>query len=223
MKRLICVLLSVMMLATLFAGCGAAEEPNSEPGKETITDTPSPKPEGDSQKQPESTGDKESSDTKEEKQILEVPFKTVTAECGADRVVREEGFATVVYESKDAMVAFCMDVINTYDIELEEVLSVYEKRVPAVVSTMCQGDINGQTIEMLNSEKVKMAGFDSIRFTGKVANTAGWDCHVYGYLFLIDNDPYAVMGIVSQKDQNADLIAANEAEVDEIAATIKKG
>lgn len=94
-------------------------------------------------------------------------------------------------------------------------------KLPNNASTHSRGDLWGCEIEMLESENVTVNGFEGIRFTGKVPNKSGWDCHVYGYLFLIDNIPCGVVGLVSAEAQDPAMIQQINAEVETVVATIR--
>lgn len=83
----------------------------------------------------------------------------------------------------------------------------------------------GEDIVVTSSEQVTMAGYDSIKYTGTIVNSPTdddtWNCYVYGYTFIIDDAPYAVIGIVTTREQEQSMIDEMIAEVDEIAASIR--
>lgn len=223
MKRLFCVLLSLLTVLSLFAACSTTEKQETTNNKKEetgVNQTETETPEG------PNTNAEEENTVKEEKDELKsitAPITGVWVQCNAARKVSESGFARLIDSGNDTTAAFCLDVLNPYTGTLDGVFDHFKVRFPASAAISCQGDINSSEMELIDSEKVTMAGFDSIRFTGKVPNKSGWDCHVYGYTFLIDSVPYAVIGIVSDASQSEDLIAFINAEVDAIAATIKKG
>lgn len=223
MKRLFCVLLSLLTVLSLFAACSTTkkqETTNNKKEETGVNQTETETPEG------PNTNAEEENTVKEEKDELKsitAPITGVWVQYNAERKTKESGYARLISSGNNTIAAFCMDVLNPYTGTLEDVFDHFKDTYPSRVAVACQGDVNSCSIELIDSEKVTMAGFDSIRFTGKVPNKSGWDCHVYGYTFLIDSVPYAVIGIVSDASQSEDLIAFINAEVDAIAATIKKG
>ena len=70
-------------------------------------------------------------------------------------------------------------------------------------------------------KKVTVAGRDSIKFIGTVNNDDEWDCHVYGYTFIINNKAYALIGLVSAKEQDPEMIKEIDERIDKMAATIR--
>ena len=219
MKRIICALLSLLMVMSLFVGCSSTDSQETPNKDNNQSQTESSKPATSSTNSTNGTTNEE----KPEMKSIIAPITGVWVQCRAERKVRESGNARIVASGNNTLVAYCMGIVDPYSGDLEGVFDFFKESFPANAASNCQGDISSSVIELIESKKVTMAGFDSIRFTGKVANKSGWDCHVYGYTFLIDGVPYAVIGIVSDATQSADLIAYNQTEVDEIAATIKKG
>lgn len=82
-----------------------------------------------------------------------------------------------------------------------------------------------ETMEVNSTEKVSMAGYDSIKFTATTANASiddvQWDCYMYGYAFVINDLPYTVVGVVTTKQQEQSMIDEMIADVDAIAGSIR--
>lgn len=82
-----------------------------------------------------------------------------------------------------------------------------------------------ETMDVNSTEKVSMAGYDSIKFTATTANASiddvQWDCYMYGYAFVINDLPYTVVGVVTTKEQEQSMIDEMIADVDAIAGSIR--
>jgi len=95
------------------------------------------------------------------------------------------------------------------------------------VQQRCAGALHEANVEVLATESVTVNGYEGLRFTGKVFNPgklsdkATWDCHVYGYAFIIDGTAVTVSGIVAEQEQSPELIKEVDAAVDAMAATIR--
>lgn len=85
-----------------------------------------------------------------------------------------------------------------------------------------------ENIKVTSSEKVSVAGLDGIKFTGNITNkntkkgtNESWECYCYGYNLIIDEVPYAVVGIIPTKEQEQSTIDKMIAEVDAIAPSLR--
>lgn len=109
---------------------------------------------------------------------------------------------------------------DSYEGDLDGVLPLLmEKFENSVRGYMC-GTIKGNELKLDSSEKVTVAGFESIRFRGKVYNNIV-DCFIYGYTFLVNDQPCMIVGIVSSDSQEQDLIDTVVQDVDAMAKTLR--
>ncbi len=217
MKKLMCMMVSLMLALSVLTGCVGSGNGNPQdktgPSKTEATENG------------EATGSAQESTegSKQDMQSIMTKFSDVWVKCPAEWGTKKEGIVTLMGPGNNSLVTFCVNTLEPYQGGLDGVFDFYKDKIPPRAAVACQGELNNASIEMISSEKVTVNGYESIRFVGTAPNASGWDCHVYGYTFLIDNIPYAIVGIVSQKEQEADLIASNKEDVDLVASTIKKG
>lgn len=126
-----------------------------------------------------------------------------------------------MYNNNDCLTGLCFQVNEEYTGTLEGVIDVYKKDFISDATTSSSGDLYGSEIEVISTEKVTVAGRDSIKFIGTVNNDDEWDCHVYGYTFIINNKAYALIGLVSAKEQDPEMIKEIDERIDKMAATIR--
>lgn len=147
------------------------------------------------------------------------------AESGLDVIVSinpENGEAEV-------MIGLFDDVLEEFEGTLEEVIDYLNKSIFIAALTGAGGGLAyglfGEEIQVTSSEKVTMAGYDSMKYTGTIVNSPTdddiWNCYVYGYTFLIDEAPYTVLGFVTTREQEQSTIDEMIAEVDAIAGSIR--
>lgn len=123
-------------------------------------------------------------------------------------------------------------IVLTYDKS-----SSYTGSVDSVFETLNDGDLfsdistytgtafGGDTtfkIEVVSSEKVTVAGFESVKIIGTVTDANGKAAAVYAYTFVIDETPCMLAGIIIDDANNSDVANAVKEEVDLMAKTIKE-
>lgn len=213
-KKLISMVFLILVCSCV--ACGAKEDENvndkvSSDNSPTATSTPTP-----------ITANDDIEDEKaEEVYTTRAPGQQIFIDYSVTLNRTEEPYATLMYDKKQALVGFTYDVYNEYTGTLEDVLEHLGGHYLNVAHIESSGSLKDSEITVTSSEKVTIAGQESIRFTGIAPNNNGWDCHVYGYTFLINNVPCGVIGIVSVSTQDASLIEEINAQVDTIAATIR--
>lgn len=214
MKKLLCMLLCLCLTAAL-CGCVTQNDQGqdigtgNQPQQTTAPDKTEP------------SGETTAPEVSNDIQTIEILTKDIYIDCDVSYGVVSEACATLLYTSNDSMIAFCQYTYKAYSGDLDGVFDLFKIKLPNNASTHSRGDLWGCEIEMLSSEKVTVNGFEGIRFTGKVPNKKGWDCHVYGYLFLINNVPCGVVGLVSAEAQDSAMIQQTDAEVETIVSTIR--
>ena len=77
-------------------------------------------------------------------------------------------------------------------------------------------------IDAVTSEKVTVAGFESVKIIGTVTDANGKAAAVYAYTFVIDETPCMLAGIIIDDANNSDVANAVKEEVDLMAKTIKE-
>ncbi len=77
-------------------------------------------------------------------------------------------------------------------------------------------------IDTVSSEKVTVAGFESVRIIGTVTDAKGKAAAVYAYTFVIDETPCMLAGVVIDDANHPDIANAVKEEVDMMAQTIKE-
>lgn len=212
MKKFIAILLTCVMVLGMTACAPGGATGTKAPSDKTTSDN---KPVGDA---PDETAP---SEQPAKLQTVYIPAKGICVDCDLRYTLRSEGCATLMYTSNDALLALCRYTSREYTGDLNGVFDIFKKKLPNDASTHSRGDLWGCEIEMLSSENVMVNGFEGIRFTGKIPNKSGWDCHVYGYLFLINKIPCGVAGLVSAEAQDSAMIQQINAEVETIVATIR--
>ena len=123
-------------------------------------------------------------------------------------------------------------IVLTYDKS-----SSYTDSVDGVFSVLNDGDLFNDIstytgsafssggpykIEVVSSEKVNVAGFESVKIIGTVTDANGKDAAVYAYTFVIDETPCMLAGIIIDDANNADVANVVKEEVDLMATTIKE-
>ena len=216
MKRITSLILVALMLLSLTA-CGGS----SNVGTETNTDLAQqeePQVEATPVEQTESTSPSEQA---EDMELLSIPMKHIYL--SYERNLREytQGATQLVYDTNDALVGLIYDNEEVYTGDLWGIADFFSEKFPNRAATSSQGHLSGSRIDILTSEACTVNGFDSVRFTGTCSNDGEWDCHVYGYSFIINDTAFAIIGLVSAREQDPELIATIGARVDAMAATVR--
>lgn len=123
-------------------------------------------------------------------------------------------------------------IVLTYDKS-----SPYTDSVDSVFEILNDGDLFGDIstytgsafsskgpfkIDVVSSEKVTVAGFESVKIIGSVTDANGKAAAVYAYTFVIDETPCMLAGIIVDDANNSDVVNAVKEEVDLMAKTIKE-
>ena len=216
MKKCFALFLAVALLLSLTA-CGSTSNTGTETTlnvaqqKETqVEDTPVEQAESTSPaKQTEYTG------------LLRIPRRSIYVSYEKGLREKEQGATTLVYNTNDALVGLTYDFDKVYTGDVDGVAQFFAEDFPNRASTSSQGWLFGSRIDILTSEACTVNGFDSVRFTGTCSNDGEWDCHVYGYSFIINDTAFAIIGLVSAREQDPEMIATIDARVDAMAATVR--
>ena len=135
--------------------------------------------------------------------------------------------ADILQKSKanqDITIVITCDSAKEFKGTLEDVIDNRSDRITRAFRNKIW-DWAFETLDVKSSENVKMAGYDSIKFTATTTNASiddiRWDCYVYGYAFIINDLPYVVVGVVAPEDQEQSMIDEMIADVDAIAGSIR--
>lgn len=212
MKKLICLLLAVTMLASL-AACSA----DNNNGKTENSQSTAENTEQSTSAEEAPTND----DTSSKVKTARTPGTEIYVDYDVSLRKKEQPTTILMYNNNDCLTGLCFQVNEEYTGTLEGVIDVYKEDFIIDATTSSCGDLYGSEIEVISTEKVTVAGRDSIKFIGTVNNDNKWDCHVYGYTFIINNKAYALIGLVSAKEQDSEMIKEIDERIDKMAATIR--
>lgn len=152
--------------------------------------------------------------------VLKIPLKHIYISY-EKRLKKDSHSATsLVYDTNDALVGLIYDFDELYTGDLWGVADFFSEEFPENAAPASRRNLI-PPIEVLTSEACTVNGFDSVRFTGTCSNDGEWDCHVYGYSFIINDTAFAIIGLVSAREQDPEMIATIDARVDAMAATVR--
>lgn len=216
MKKLMLILLVAVMSIGIIA-CGKEEVNPNDGGNKENQET---------QNVGVSSETEESSNTgteniKNDVQSLKAILADVYLDYEPELTTREEGYTVLVYNTNDALVGLTALTDDKYSGTLKDAVELFKTQFLYDASCVSKGALFGSSFEVTSSKEVTIAGRESVCFIATVSNRDKWDCHVYGYVFVIDEVPCAVIGLVSADTQDPAMIAEIDARVDRMAATIR--
>lgn len=215
MKKIVCLLL-VLLLVFSMAAC------SKEPAQETsspVQDVPE-----DTQTEPQDTTEppvSEQEDTQPASNVLQIPGKEIYFSYPEGWTVEEEIYTLMAMENNDALIGICYDYFTPFDGNLEGLIDFYGQPFLRDVSSYSKGYLRDSNIEVLTTESGTVAGYDCVKFTAKAINNGEWDCHLYGYTFVIGDTTLMVTGLVSAAEQDAGMIQVIDKLTDEVAGSVK--
>ena len=213
MKKIVCLVLAVLMLVSL-AACNrpaVGTENTKNPQKETQA----PKP---TETEPEATEAKPTEDQKKGTDlkiygdiyvVYPEPWRT-----------EENSRTNIFYQDETCLVGITSKKGSSFEGELEDIIPYLSEAFANDVSSYSKGLLAGQEIETASVERGTVAGFDCVKFTGKINNNDNWDCHVYGYAMIVEDRVLMITGLVSTEAQDAGMIAEINALTDQIAESV---
>ncbi len=160
----------------------------------------------------------------ENTKVVSVPGHNIYVNCSMDLRTKEQGRTVLMYSSKDKLVGLTFNKSEEYKGNLDGVVEFLSEKFLQNISNYQDGNYESSRILIESSSKTKINGFDSLKFEGKALNKSNdgeWNSYVYGYSFIINDIPVAVIGIVSDKSQETNMINEIKQNVDAIASTIR--
>ena len=217
MEKSFALFLAVALLLSLTA-CGGSSNTETE----TTSDAaPEPSQAIEDIQQADTTQESDSTEKSEYTEILNIPLRDIYVSYEQGLREKKQGATTLVYDTNDALVGLTYDFDRVYTGDVDGVAQFFAEDFPNRAATSSQGHLSGSRIDILTSEACTVNGFDSVRFTGTCSNDGEWDCHVYGYSFIINDTAFAIIGLVSAQEQDPEMIATIDARVDAMAATVR--
>ena len=217
MKRITSIILVTFMLLSLTA-CGGSSNTETET---TPDAAPEPSQAVEDIQQADTTQESDSTEKSGYTETLHIPLRDIYVSYEQGLREKGQGATTLVYNTNDALVGLTYDFDKVYTGDVDGVAQFFAEDFPNRASTSSQGWLFGSRIDILTSEACTVNGFDSVRFTGTCSNDGEWDCHVYGYSFIINDTAFAIIGLVSAREQDPEMIATIDARVDAMAATVR--
>lgn len=213
MKKIVCIILAVLMVISLVACNGPAS--GTEGTKNPQKETQAPKP---TETEPVGTDGKTTEPEKTEKKLKIIGDLYIShpAEYKSADLARTK----MVIQSSACVVSIAYDKTSALEGDLEDAIALLSQAFANDSSSYCEGSISGNEIETTSTERGTVAGFDCVRFSGKIKNGGGWDCHVYGYTMIVEDRVLMITGLVSTQAQDAGMIAEIDALTDRIAASV---
>ena len=216
MKRITAIILVALMLLSLTA-CGGSSNTETET---TPDAAPEPSQAVEDIQQADTTQESDSTEKSGYTETLHIPLRDIYVSYEQGLREYKAAATTLVYDTNDALVGLTYDFDRVYTGGVDGVAQFFADEFPEKAASSSVGNINS-SINILTSEACTVNGFDSVRFTGTCSNDGEWDCHVYGYSFIINGTAFAIIGLVSHRAQDPELIATIDARVDAMAATVR--
>ena len=211
MKKLLCVILALLLTVSLF-GCGKPNDEPTDPAAPVQTDAPA---KDDPTQAPAQTDAPANACP-----VWKLPDREIYGNYPDCWMCEDVGSTYMILQSKACMLAVTYTA-EAADGDLEGVINQTNKQFFNEIASYCEGRIASSTIEVTESEKCTVAGFDSLRFTGTVSSAGEYDCHIYGYTFVIDGTGVMVCGLVTAKAQDAGMIAEINTLTDAMAQSVR--
>ncbi len=213
MKKIICLLMAMLLVFGLVACGGNDTEGDTKPnnGKTPTTQT------GTSGTEP----NKDTKPTQPAINDVEVEVDNdVYVKYPSDWRLEDVYRGVVMYRDDARLVNVTYKKASSFDGALEDIVSYLSEAFVEGSYGYSQGSIYGHDIVPSTVERSTVAGYDCVKFEG-IINNDRWDCHVYGYGLIVEDLVIMITGLVSAKDQDADMIAEIDALTDRIAASIE--
>jgi hypothetical protein len=216
MKKVLCLLLAALLVCSMVA-CGKTPATNETTAP--IVDVPD-----ETEEQPQETTEAtvpQQTEPQTTSNVVQIPGKEIYFTYPEGWIVEEEIYTLALMEDDSALVGICYDYYTPFDGNLEGLIDYYAQPFLRDISSYSKGYLRDSNIEVLTTESSTIAGYDCVKFTAKARNNDEWDCHLYGYTFVIGDTTLMVTGLVSAQSQDDGMIKAIDKLTDEIAGSVK--
>lgn len=135
--------------------------------------------------------------------------------------IKQQAFSTTIQKNKDSLVSIAYNTSNPPSGDYKNKVKRLGNYFAGDASSECSAFIRNQDIKIASSKKTTVAGYNCLQFTGTIWAVGDWDCHVYGYVFVVDDVEIMVCGLVASMKQETDLIVEIDALTDQIAKSVQ--
>lgn len=155
--------------------------------------------------------------------VIKVPGEKIYFSAPNGWDVEKENFSTIVRQNKDCLVSICYSWPwpTSPESNLVNIIPRLGYNFTSDANSESRGIIVNSTIEVVSSQKSTINGYNCVSFTGIVKNDSNWNCHVYGYTFVVNDVELMVVGLVSAKDQDSNMISQINKLTDQIASSVR--
>ncbi len=157
--------------------------------------------------------------------IVSAPGQKIYVDCPTSLRTKNRPRTLIMYNSRSSLIGLTFLKANEFEGNIENVVSSINDSFFKDISGYSDGELDGSKIKVINQEYIKVGNYNCIKFVGTAKNKDfdgnEWDSYVYGYSFIINDIPVAVIGIVSDKSQETNMINEIKQNVDAIASTIR--
>lgn len=214
-KKIFLSLLCGLMTLTLVTGCGNNDVDTNSGNEGNVNDNSQ---NTDNNQQNNNTTN---NNTESWGKVLQVPTKQIYFSYPEDYMVEEETKTLIIRKNEEVLVGIFYDWQTAFDGNLEGIIKNNSSRFLRDISSYSKGYLRTSTIEIKETSNTSLAGYDSLKFTGKANNQGEWDCHVYGYTLVVNDVKIMIIGLVSPKAQEAEMISQVNELTDKIAASVR--
>ena len=215
MKRIICFML-VLTIGFGLGGCTTGSSNETTGNTEKVN--PSESVNNTKQTTPSTN---ESNDNEKDGNVLQVPTKDIYFTYPADWMISEGIETSMVMASDECLVGVCYNWHNSFGGDLVKLIASFSPGFLNDAYSYCKGNISASEIKVQNTQNAKVGSFDGVKFNGTVNNKGEWDCHVYGYTVHVNGVSLMIIGLVSTKAQDVQMINDIDDITDQIAASIR--
>jgi len=110
--------------------------------------------------------------------------------------------------------------LSSIGIELENSVDFLHNPLQSDILKYAKGKYHGNDIVVEGSKIININSFDYLQFSGTIYN-GEYNCSVYGYNFIIDDNLCSVIGVVATEDQGQELIDEVNQYVEDITYSIR--
>lgn len=222
MRKFLTLIMAVLLLVTC-VGCSSGDNNTDETQGSSTPDVPSQTQDT----EPDNTED--TSKPEDEIKLDGVAYvggRSITINYDDSRRKDTKSDSLVFHSQTSNAIVLTYDKSSSYTGAVDGVFELLNdgdlfSDISTYTGTAFGGDATFK-ISVVSSEKVVVAGFDSVKIIGTVTDANGKAAAVYAYTFVIDETPCMLAGIIIDDANNTDVADAVREEVDLMAKTIKE-